>query len=167
MIFEYFRLFRLQGVPMNYCYSRIGGQMKKKSEPYQCLGDKVIEYKFFDELCIFISAMHNQILISIKWPLFRQTGKIGTGKNTKTFFSYWAWSTPWGHVLSLKSFCQIHVLSWDIRYKCQILFRLLLYHIVASTNTSRLVTCLGYTANVLFVVFTDICLRTKSTNKTK
>ena len=21
-------------------------------------------------------------------------------------FSYWAWSTPWGHVLSLKSFCQ-------------------------------------------------------------
>ena len=25
-------------------------------------------------------------------------------------FSYWAWSTPWGHVLSLKSF--IEILSW-------------------------------------------------------
>ena len=31
-------------------------------------------------------------------------------------FSYWAWSTPWGHVLSLKSFCWNPVLSWAIRY---------------------------------------------------
>ena len=31
-------------------------------------------------------------------------------------FSYWAWSTPWGQVLSLKSFCQNPVLSWAIRY---------------------------------------------------
>ena len=31
-------------------------------------------------------------------------------------FSYWAWSIPWGHVLSLKSFCQNPVQSWAIRY---------------------------------------------------
>ena len=31
-------------------------------------------------------------------------------------FSYWAWSTPWGRVLSLKSFCWNPVLSWAIRY---------------------------------------------------
>ena len=31
-------------------------------------------------------------------------------------FSCWAWSTPWGHVLSLKSFCWNPVLSWAIRY---------------------------------------------------
>ena len=31
-------------------------------------------------------------------------------------FSYWAWSKPWGHVLSLKSFCRNPVLSWAIRY---------------------------------------------------
>ena len=31
-------------------------------------------------------------------------------------FSYWAWSTPWGHVLILKSFCRNPVLSWAIRY---------------------------------------------------
>ena len=31
-------------------------------------------------------------------------------------FSYWAWSTPWGHVLSLKTFCRNPVLSWAIRY---------------------------------------------------
>ena len=31
-------------------------------------------------------------------------------------FSCWAWSTPWGHVLSLKSFCRNPVLSWAIRY---------------------------------------------------
>ena len=32
------------------------------------------------------------------------------------YFSYWAWSTPWGHVLSLKSFCQNSALTWAIRY---------------------------------------------------
>ena len=31
-------------------------------------------------------------------------------------FSYWASSTPWGHVLSLKTFCWNPVLSWAIRY---------------------------------------------------
>ena len=31
-------------------------------------------------------------------------------------FSYWAWSTPWGHVLSLKTFCRNPALSWAIRY---------------------------------------------------
>ena len=32
------------------------------------------------------------------------------------YFPYWAWSTPWGHVLSLITFRQIPVLSWAIRY---------------------------------------------------
>ena len=49
-----------------------------------------------------------------KWRILSRTGKIGSGKNTKYFFSYWAWSTPWGHVLSLKTFCQIPALSWAI-----------------------------------------------------
>ena len=31
-------------------------------------------------------------------------------------FSYWAWSTCWGHVLSPKSFCRILILGWEIRY---------------------------------------------------
>ena len=31
-------------------------------------------------------------------------------------FSYWASSTPWRHVLSLKTFCRNPVLSWAIRY---------------------------------------------------
>ena len=31
-------------------------------------------------------------------------------------FSYWASSTPWGNVLSLKTFCRNPVLSWAIRY---------------------------------------------------
>ena len=30
--------------------------------------------------------------------------------------SYLAWSKPWGHVLSLKSFCRNPALSWAIRY---------------------------------------------------
>ena len=29
-------------------------------------------------------------------------------------FSYWAWSTPWGQVLSKKTFCRIPVLFWKI-----------------------------------------------------
>ena len=51
---------------------------------------------------------------SIKWRIFSRTGKIGSGKNTKYFFFYWAWSTPWGHVLSLKTFCQIPAMRWAI-----------------------------------------------------
>ena len=31
-------------------------------------------------------------------------------------FSYWALSTPWRHVLSLKTFCGNPALSWAIRY---------------------------------------------------
>ena len=31
-------------------------------------------------------------------------------------FSYWASSTPWGHVLSLKTFCRNPALSWAIKY---------------------------------------------------
>ena len=37
-------------------------------------------------------------------------------KIKKFDFSYWASSTPWGHVLSLKTFCRNPVLSWAIRY---------------------------------------------------
>ena len=31
-------------------------------------------------------------------------------------FSFWASSTPWGYVLSLKTFCRNPALSWAIRY---------------------------------------------------
>ena len=37
-------------------------------------------------------------------------------KIKKFDFSYWASSTPWGHVLSLKTFCPNPALSWAIRY---------------------------------------------------
>ena len=47
-----------------------------------------------------------------KWPVFTQTGKIWTGKNTNPNFSSWVGSTPW-HLLSLSL---ILAMSWDIRY---------------------------------------------------
>ena len=31
-------------------------------------------------------------------------------------FSYWTWSTPWGHVFSLKKFCRNRALSWANSY---------------------------------------------------
>ena len=37
-------------------------------------------------------------------------------KTKNIFFSYWAWSSPWGHDLSLKTFRQIPALSWAISY---------------------------------------------------
>ena len=37
-------------------------------------------------------------------------------KMKKKNFTYWASSSPWGHVLSLKTFCRNPVLSWAIRY---------------------------------------------------
>ena len=52
----------------------------------------------------------------LKWRILSRPGKIGTGRNTKYFFSYCAWSTPWGHVLSLKTICQIPALIWAISY---------------------------------------------------
>ena len=42
--------------------------------------------------------------------------KLDLVKIQKFHFSCWAWSTPWGHVVSLKTFHQIPVLSWAIRY---------------------------------------------------
>ena len=50
-----------------------------------------------------------------KWRILSQPAKIGSGKN-KLYLSYWAWRSPWGHVLCLITFCQIPVLSWAIRY---------------------------------------------------
>ena len=43
-----------------------------------------------------------------------RTSTEQSGKNEKKNISYWASSTPWGHVLSLKTFCQIPFLtsSW-------------------------------------------------------
>ena len=53
-----------------------------------------------------------------KWPFARDTGQAGVEvvKIKNPDFSCWAWSTPWGLVLSLKSFCRNPVLSWAIRY---------------------------------------------------
>ena len=51
----------------------------------------------------------------LKWRILSRTSSEESGKNEKKK-SYWASSTPWGHVLSLKTFCQNPVLSWAIRY---------------------------------------------------
>ena len=53
---------------------------------------------------------------ALKWRILSQPGKTGSGKKIFSNFSYWASSTPWGHVLTLITFCQIPVLSWAIRY---------------------------------------------------
>jgi hypothetical protein len=48
---------------------------------------------------------------SIKWRILSRPTKIGSGKNKKNlYFSYWAWKSPWGHVLGLITFCQILVI---------------------------------------------------------
>ena len=52
-----------------------------------------------------------------KWRIFSHTSSEQSSKNKKNiYFSYWAWSTPWRHVLSLKTFCQNPALSWAISY---------------------------------------------------
>ena len=63
---------------------------------------------------LFICMQLVECRLCLKWRILSRTGKIGSGKNTKYFFYYWAWSTPWGHVLSLKTFRQIPALSWAI-----------------------------------------------------
>ena len=51
-----------------------------------------------------------------KWRILSRTSTEQSGKNEKKNISHWASSTPWGHVLSLKTFCRNPVLSWAIRY---------------------------------------------------
>ena len=56
-------------------------------------------------------------LWTVKWRILSQTSTEESDKNKKKkYFSYWAASTPWGHVLSLKTFCRNPVLSWAIRH---------------------------------------------------
>ena len=57
------------------------------------------------------------------WVVFHLSEEFWVGqpkqevvKTKNIFFSYWAWSSPWGHVLSLKTFRQIPALSWAISY---------------------------------------------------
>ena len=59
---------------------------------------------------------NNVLVFQFKWAIFNQTGLEESGKNPKSWFFYWAWSTPWTHVFNLKTFCRIPVLSWEIRY---------------------------------------------------
>ena len=69
---------------------------------------------FKNELECWLHLKRHTLHCAVKWRNLSQTGKIGSGKNPKYFFSYWAWSTPWGHVLSLKTFRQNPALSWAI-----------------------------------------------------
>ena len=59
----------------------------------------------------------------VMWPCYALSGhvpeiqaEVEVVKIKNPDFSCWAWSTPWGLVLSLKSFCRNPVLSWAIRY---------------------------------------------------
>ena len=82
---------------------------------FQEIYSKVLRCTFFGTIKNLCSSKFVQLKL-LKWRILSWTGKIGSGKNTKYVFSYWPWSTPWGHVLSLKTFHQIPALSWAIRY---------------------------------------------------
>ena len=71
------------------------------------------------ETCFQIKVSHNRKdlvgwLLSFISNLSSELGATQAQREVvkikKFDFSYWAWSTPWGHVLSLKSFCW--KLSW-------------------------------------------------------
>ena len=66
-----------------------------------------------DSLETSVKLVSNGVLSSEFWARQAQS-KVVKIKNLD--FSYWAWSTPWGHVLSLKKFCQNPALSWAISY---------------------------------------------------
>ena len=58
-------------------------------------------------------GIKNTVLSSEFWARQAQREVV---KIKNLDFSYWAWRTPWGHVLSLKTFCRNPALSWAIRY---------------------------------------------------
>ena len=90
---------------------------------------KILELDFFwifstHSHCVFkwsfemtttpkLSLMYRIFLSSEFWARQAQREAV---KIKNLDFSYWAWSTPWRHVLSLKKFCRNPALSWAIRY---------------------------------------------------
>ena len=99
-------------------------KMRNKKEPilldfnlvkYQCEEPslKVAQINYVARNQLHCTANLNFGLSGGFWvrPAQREVVKI------KRFdFSYWASCTPWGHVLSLKTFCWNPAQSWAIRY---------------------------------------------------
>ena len=78
----------------------------------------------FEYICVNILKANSIILgtrkfrwmFPIKWRILSRTSSEESGKNEKKKKSYWASSTPWGHVLSLKTFCWNPALSWAVYF---------------------------------------------------
>ena len=87
-------------------FFKIYSRLRNRRRPYV--------YQF----CIFFQALwpydkvHKGHLSGGFWAGPAQSKVVKMKKKN----SYWASSTPWGHVLSLKTFCRNPVLSWAIRY---------------------------------------------------
>ena len=64
-------------------------------------------------ICIdMLVRVHN--CVCVKWSFFSQAGLEGIGKNPKSRFFLLGLRSPWGQVLSLKTFCRIRVLFLKI-----------------------------------------------------
>ena len=67
-----------------------------------------------DKKCKYVMLFIIYFILSSEFWARQAERKVVKIKNL--YFSYWAWSTPWGHDLSLKTFCGNPALSWAIRY---------------------------------------------------
>ena len=71
---------------------------------------------FLFTLCYGIPCTTLDFKYKLSGEFWARQAKWDLVKIQNFHFSCWAWSTSWGHILSLKTFVQIPVLSWAIRY---------------------------------------------------
>ena len=67
-------------------------------------------YGVKSELCTFSTTSYCELMCSLSGPFWVRQAQREVVKIKNLDFSYWASSTPWGHVLILKCFAEI--LSW-------------------------------------------------------
>ena len=83
----------------------------------------LVYVRLFTETCKQTESSYKRYHVHRKNGLFQLSSELGARQaqrevvKIKIFdFAYWAWSTPWGHVLSPITFCRNPALSWAIRY---------------------------------------------------
>ena len=104
---------------MKYSMAKDWKQNERAVQEFQCFQQILItEYVFIInklekvfELYVLVGILGISKLYSVKWRILSRTSTEQSGKNGKKNFTYWASSSPRGHVLSLKTFCRNPVLS--------------------------------------------------------
>ena len=97
----------IPGLAFTHFSDELRDEIMRDTEIMGCV-NLLFQFAFLQFLLAFLFCLSSEF-----WARQAQREVV---KIKNLDFSYWAWSTSWGHVLSLKTFCRNTVLSWAIRY---------------------------------------------------